>query len=920
MRFALVLASVCGLAASLCLPAPAPAEPAATGLFAPVARQVHANLERLRSLPPGAVSPERIELLLATGQPDLAAHELDRLRGEPRAVALAKARVLLARQDFAAAAPVVKAIAARPDPTDRERQVVFAWAWARDDAAGVDTLTLGASLAPGTAAPLPDLLAAGRLAYELLRYARAESCFTRAVERTALSLPEGTPAPAGPAEELRLAQRSAALAGLAQVRIKLRDYDGALARLTEALDADASSGALTVLTEALIRLGRTDEAISAAEWACRLNPYNDVAHYYRGNGYTRKNYTQLLAASPRVFADAAGRRSLARADSLLAAGSRAGARRAYEAVSRAHPAWVDAIVRLASLDFEDGRFETARDRANEALALCPEYGRAHAVKAKALESQRFAVDVHRAGYERRFAAANAPEVPGIEAFVVNWKSLSPRHQKRVALSVAPWQRFLPVLKAGGLDYYIKPMYMLLSETPGQETLKDQRIGYDSRLWDDVRGCGGYHTITGIEDVERTIFDRYDTVLHELTHQVHGVLTYDQSREILESYRRTKQRDELDHDAFLSRYAGGAVEEYFAEGANALYSKDRDAYDPRDVVYSRLVARDPDLKALVERLMAQTDVSASYPVAYTNAGDDHVYRGLVDAALPYYEKALNLKPDEESALLSHTRALDLGNRGPEMLAAANRALHAHPASGAVVAEAAEAFWHGGLGLDAGLALARDRRDGVRAEDRWLVDLEISRLAWTRGDADLALAAADSVLARQSDSPGGLRARASALALAKRWDEAFAAYEQAVRLRTGIVDLRCDYAFDLARAGRFEEATRQLDEAKLLDEKDPTAEALRGLLALRQEDPGAAFTCAQRALEWGPWSDLARIVLGFAQRDTGHAAEAEASWAPVRERIARNAPLEWVYRQDIATWVPTHQLPAVERALFTELESR
>ena len=461
------------------------------------------------------------------------------------------------------------------------------------------------------------------------------------------------------------------------------------------------------------------------------------------------------------------------------------------------------------------------------------------------------------------------------------------------------------------------MYMLLSETPGQETLKDQRIGYDSRLWDDVRGCGGYHTITGIEDVERTIFDRYDTVLHEMTHQVHGVLTYDQSREILELYRRTKERDELDHDSFLSRYAGGAVEEYLAEGANALYSPDRDAYDPRDVVRSRLVKKDPDLKALVERLMAQTDVSASYPVAYTNAGDDFVYRGRVDEALPYYEKALALKPDEESALLSYARALDLGNRGPEMIAAAERAVDAHPTSGAVVAQAAEALWHGGRGLDSALTLARDRRPGVRAEDRWLVDLEISRLAWTRGDAAKALAAADSVLARQSDSPGGLRARAAALALAERWDEAFAEYDRAVRLRTGIVDLRCDYAFDLIRAGRFEEAGRQLDEARLLDEKDPTAEALRALGALRQKDPVAAKTRAWQALEWGPWSDLARIVLGASQRAIGLGDMAAATWAPVRERIARDAPLEWIYRRDLATWVPTHQLPAVERSLLQEL---
>jgi Tfp pilus assembly protein PilF len=293
---------------------------------------------------------------------------------------------------------------------------------------------------------------------------------------------------------------------------------------------------------------------------------------------------------------------------------------------------------------------------------------------------------------------------------------------------------------------------------------------------------------------------------------------------------------------------------------------------------------------------------------------------VDLAVPFYERALALKPDEESALLSHARALDLGNRGPAMLAAAGRALAAWPASGGIVAEAAEATWHGGRGLDSALVLAQRMRPGVRPEDRYLVDLELSRLAWMKGDAATALAAADSVLEYQADSPDGLRARASSLALARRWDEAFADYDRAVRLRTGVVDLRCDYAFDLLRAGRAEDARRQLDEAKLLDEGDPTAEALRGWLALQAGDAAAARAHARRALEWGAWSDLGRIVLGAAEWRAGDAAAAATAWAPVRDRIARGAPPEWVFRAGISTWQPVHQLPAIERELLQELESR
>ena len=895
--------------------APADSLPVA-GVFAPVAARYQRDLAALGRLPAGAVTPLRLHLLLRAGRVDEAYGLLGALKGDSRAAELARLRVLLARQEFAAAAPLAQGLGARPDRTEPEARTWYAWLYAHDDAARIDTLSRGASLAPGTTAPASDLLWAGRLAYDLLNYARAESCFTRVIERTEPPAAGAAPVGGAVAEAERLSARASALTGLALVLQKRRDYDASLEKLTAALDADPTPKVLDALVETLIRLGRTDEAIGAATWACRLDPYDDLAHYYRGNGYTRRTYTQLYAAYPRAFADAAGRAALARADSLLAAGVRAEAREAYEAVRQAHPGWADALVRLASLDFEDGRQDEARTLCFQALALCPEYGRAHAVLAKALEFQRFDVDVHRAGYEARFGAVATPEVPGIDRFVANWASLPPRVQKRVALSLAPFKQYIPVLIEGGSDYYIKPMYMLLSETPGLETLRDQRIDYDSRLWDDVRGAGGYRTVTGIEDVERTIFDRYNTVLHEFTHQVHSVLTADLQREIQELYRKTKERDQVTKDAFLSRYAAGAVAEYLAEGENALFSPRRDAYDPRDVVRERLDERDPALRALLERLMAVTDVTPFYPVAYANAGDDRVERGRVDEAVGFYEKALARKPDEESALRSLTRALDLGNRASEMIAAADRALAAQPTSGPIVATAADAYWHGGRGLQRGLNLLESKRTTVRPEDRYIVDAARGRLWWVKGDAAPALAAFDSVLAYQADNPDGLAGRAAALALGGRSDEAFASYEKAVRMRTGIVDLRCDYARDLIRADRLYEAQKQLDEAKLLDPGNATAEALRGRLAMAQGDLDGARAHAKQALAWGPWCDLAAIVLGAAEKRAGAASAADSAWAPVLERIARDLPPGYVYRASVSSWEGVHELPAVERVMLEE----
>jgi tetratricopeptide (TPR) repeat protein len=890
-----------------------------TGLFAPVAKQYRARLARLET-PGDAAGPARVRALLGVGRVAEACSLVAAHKEDDRAWALARAEALLARNGFLAAA-LVRSLD-RAGATGEERRVWFMALFGTDDAAHVDSATRALALGPDTEASGPHLLAAGRLACDMLDYARAESCFMRVVERTqpVVGQPSDRMRDRQPAEIDAESAHSAALTGLSLVLQKRRDFDGALARLEEALRYEATADALEALAETLIRLGRTDEAISAAEWAVTLNPFHEAAHYLLGNGYARKNYTQLRAAQPRAFANAAGRRALARADALLARGARAGARRAYEGVARQHPGWADARVRLASLDFEEGEYARALDRARGALRLCPEYGRAHAVLAKALEARRFEVDVHRADYERRFAATPMPQVPGIEKFVLNWKSLSPRHQRRIALSVAPWKTFLPVLVEGGATYYIKPLHLLLSECPGQETLHDQRISYDSRLWDDVRGCGGYHTVTGVEDVERTIFDRYDTVLHELAHQVHGVLPADDARAIEEHYRHAKQRDDATKDGFLSRYAGGSVHEYLAEGANALYSPKRDAYDPREVVRERLDAIDPALRSLVEGFLARADVSASYPVAYVNAGDDRVERGRVDEAVRFYEKALGRNPSEESALASLVNALVLGGRGAAAESAAGRAVRLRPASGPVCVAAAGAAWHGGRGLEAAIRSLEAARAGVRAEDLPALDRALGSLAWTKGDTALALAAFDSALVRQFDDPDALRGRAAALALAGRWDEAFTFYDRAVRLRTGVVDLRCEYARDLLRAGRLDAARAQLDAARLLDEENPDAEALRGWADLAAGAADFAKAHADRALAWGPWSDLARIVLGGAESRRGRADAARAAWAPVEERIARGAPPGYVYRTQLATWEQVHALPAVERELLREWAGR
>ena len=72
--------------------------------------------------------------------------------------------------------------------------------------------------------------------------------------------------------------------------------------------------------------------------------------------------------------------------------------------------------------------------------------------------------------------------------------------------------------------------------------------------------------------------------------------------------------------------------------------------------------------------------------------------------------------------------------------------------------------------------------------------------------------------------------------------------------------------------------------------------------------------RRALAWGDWCDLARIVQGKIELRRGHLEGSTAAWAPLLARIASNAPPEYVYRKSQSSWQSVHELPAVERAMI------
>lgn len=229
--------------------------------------------------------------------------------------------------------------------------------------------------------------------------------------------------------------------------------------------------------------------------------------------------------------------------------------------------------------------------------------------------------------------------------------------------------------------------------------------------------------------------------------------------------------------------------------------------------------------------------------------------------------------------------------------------------------ADALWHGGAPLAAevvpGLAKGLD---ALKGEYRFRVDLALADHYRRLGDVPQALAAYQAVLAYHGDQPEALWGRAATLALDGRWDEAFAQYGAVLRLRTGLLPLRRDYALDLLRAGRIEAARAQVKEALILDPRDPDTLALKAWLVLADGDAAAALRTADAALAAGPWSDLAAILRAAALQAQGQDDAAQAALVPLRQRIAGAAAPQYVYRPEKSAWASAHELPAGERRVM------
>ncbi|RPH96053.1 hypothetical protein EHM69_02510 [candidate division KSB1 bacterium] len=781
----------------------------------------------------------------------------------------------------------------------------YRWHFLREDLPRVDSLTRAALIADSNR--VDAILARGELSLRLLKYDYARSDFFRVMTRF-------------PGTEWRIR------AQLSMGRLLYREdrYQESLDTLLALVDSVSLTDDVIANTGlALISLARVNEAIEMLEEAARWNPNHELAQYYLGNGYARLNYTQLRTKNKENFPPES-EAPLRSARDLWTSGNVAGALRDCRTLIENCPQCIEPRSLLGSIYWSQGRFDSAALFFHDALAVLPDYGRARNGLAKSLEGLRMLQNVNRAADSTAFAKLTMPEIPRIAEFIVNWNSLSPRHQKQVALSVAPWKVYLPVLIESGSRYYIKPLHELLSESPGLETIRDQRIEYDSRLWDDVRGCGGFTTVTGVEDVERSIFFNYNTVLHELTHQVHGVFPPADVDRINNTFNAAAVREDGGLRTFMSRYQQASVWEYFAEGANAYYSPRRNGYDTREIVRERLMERDTLLARLVEYYVQGPNLDSCYPIGLINAAENELESQKTEQALVYINKAYARAPRSETVLSELSRVHSILDHDSLALAWADSSLALYPRRAASSQDKASARFFTDGSRAANIELLTQALAQVDTIEQRRVRQTLGVALWYEGRYVEAAAQFRAILHEVKDDPDAQWGLAVALGDGGNTRSSDSIFQKVIAQRSGVVELRLDYARILLQAGRLDEAALQLEEAQLLARGDPELLALKGWYTAQRKSWKEALRLLDRAVELAPDQRLAHVLRLDVRRhysppkrrDTIKRDPVKIEAKKIQEMERTDIPV-WTFLERKAQYVEARTWPHFQRALLQQI---
>ena len=656
----------------------------------------------------------------------------------------------------------------------------------------------------------------------------------------------------------------------------------------DSLSADAHAAVASVFRSD----GALEDAYRHAQRAIDLDPFSQSAHSYLGNGGSLFGYDSV-PADPGEFGGPVGELLTLGDDHLLARRYREALGPFREALG-ADPGNVVALMGIGTALYHLGDFETALGWFRRILADHPGYGLAHYGVSYALRRMQDRVLVGLDTMRTIFTQRDAPEPPGLLEVFPDYERLDDELQKIVRLSVAPFSNYLPALAVAGASFHLLPFHKLLWQSPHKERTKGTRT-FDLRLWDDVKGQGGFHAVGGEEWVRDVRYQRWNVITHEFTHQVHGMFPDDLRAEVASLFQTAKaERHTLDY------YADFNEMEYFAQAAEAFISEVKFVDQRGTSKHTRdlLAATDSKLFAFLGRVNERDGYRDVEVRAYRQKGNTLIRTGDLTAAAAAVREGLDRYGD-------HPDLLDLLARAHRLKGDYAEARRLHGLSIATFPDATIGYT--GLAEDVVLeerdhegAAALLRTAAERDQESAELQLRLADVYFTAGRLDSMELALDSAL-RLEGSPSPYAGTADPWILraqGRMLREDYGAAEAAFRHSLENINRRNPSAWaELAllqlRTDRAGPGREDLATSRLLDPDGARVLEVESDFAAHDGDTAAAQLLLERVLE-EDGSRLRAIVKLSELLDT---ADAETSRALVErgiEMITEPDPVEFVLR--------------------------
>ena len=656
----------------------------------------------------------------------------------------------------------------------------------------------------------------------------------------------------------------------------------------DSLSADGHAAMATLLRSD----GALEDAYRHAQIAIELDPFSHGAHSYLGNGGSLFGYDSV-PADPSEFDGRVGE-LLTLGDTHLLARRYREAMGPFRDVLAEEPSNVVAMMGIGTAYYHLGEFETALGWFSRILADHPGYGLAHYGVSYALRRMRDRVLVGLDEMRTVFEQRDAPEPPGLREVFPDYERLDDELQKIVRLSVAPFSNYLPALAVAGATFHLLPFHKLLWQSPHKERTKGTRT-FDLRLWDDVKGQGGFHAVGGEEWVRDVRYQRWNVVTHEFTHQVHGMFPDSMRAEVARLFQTAKtERRTLDY------YADFNEMEYFAQAAEAFISEIKFTDQRGTSKHTRdlLAVRDSALFEFLGRVNERDNYGDVEVRAYRQKGNTLIRGGDLTAAAAAAREALERYGDHPDLLDLLARAYRLEGDYAEAKRLHGMSIDAFPDATIGYTGLAEDVVLEGRNHEHAIALlgTAAQRHPESAE----LKLRLADVYYTAGKLDSMELALDSAL-RIEGSPnpyGGVADPWILRARGRMLREDYEGAEEAFRQSLDNINRRnpsawAELALVQLRAGRAGPGRQDLATARLLDPDGARVLEVESDFAAHDGDTATAQLLLERVLAEDE-SRLRAIVKLSQLLDT---ADPETSRALVErgmEMITEPDPVEFVFQ--------------------------